>query len=218
MDLIILFLTFGILFLGELGDKTQLIVFNLALEYEKFYKVGIGVTIGFALIVTIGVVFGIIITRLIPLFIISIVSAIIFILIGILEARSLKSLYLERRKLKSEQNLKKDIEINDNEDTNIFKNRLIKLRKNPYLAGCIFIFLMELGDKTQILTITLASRYHHPIEVWLGAFFALICVAWIGILFGAIIARKVSKFHLKLISSSVFIIIGLLTIITTIIT
>ncbi len=216
MDLFILFLTFGILFLGELGDKTQLIVFNLALEYEKFYKVGIGVTIGFALIVTIGVVFGIIITRFIPLFIISLVSAIIFILIGILEARSLKKLYFERSKSKSGEILTKDIEIDDNEITHNFKNKLVKLRNNPYLAGFIFILLMELGDKTQILTITMASRYPNPIEVWLGAFFALICVAWIGILFGAIIAKKISKFYLKLISSSVFIIIGLLTLITSI--
>ncbi|MFX0073159.1 MAG: TMEM165/GDT1 family protein, partial [Candidatus Hermodarchaeota archaeon] len=160
MDLIILFITFGILFLGELGDKTQLIVFNLALEYEKFYKVGIGVTIGFALIVTIGVVFGIIITRFIPITIISFVSALIFILIGILEARSLKKLYLERKFSKSGEILE-----GDNQSTNSFKNKFAKLRRNPYLAGFIFIFLMELGDKTQILTITLASRYNRPIEV-----------------------------------------------------
>ena len=74
MDITILLITYGILFLGELGDKTQLIVFNLALEYKKFYKVGIGVTIGFALIVTIGVFFGAIITQFIPIFIVSIVS------------------------------------------------------------------------------------------------------------------------------------------------
>ncbi len=35
------------------------------------------------------------------------------------------------------------------------------------------LFLGELGDKTQLLTITMASRYPHPIEVWLGSFFAL---------------------------------------------
>jgi len=218
MDFIIFFLTFGILFLGELGDKTQLIVFNLALEYKKFYKVGIGVTFGFAIIVTIGVVFGIIITRFIPLSIISLVSALIFILIGILEAHSLKKLYLERIKSKSGENSTIEVEIDVKEGVNNFKNKLVKLKRNPYLAGFIFIFLMELGDKTQILTITLASRYPNPIEVWLGAFFALICVAWIGILFGAIIASKISRFHLKLISSSVFIIIGLLTLITLIFT
>ena len=75
MDWVTFFITYGILFLGELGDKTQLIVFNLALEYKKFYKVGIGVTIGFVILVTIGVFFGTVITRFLPLFLISIVSA-----------------------------------------------------------------------------------------------------------------------------------------------
>lgn len=52
MDIATILITYGILFLGELGDKTQLIVFNLALEYKKFYKVGIGVAFGFAFIGT----------------------------------------------------------------------------------------------------------------------------------------------------------------------
>ena len=95
MDILTFFITYGILFLGELGDKTQLIVFNLALEYKKFYKVGIGVTFGFVLLVTIGVFFGTVITRFVPLFIISIISGIIFIIIGIFEALNLKKLYLE---------------------------------------------------------------------------------------------------------------------------
>ena len=86
MDIVIILLTYGILFLSELGDKTQLIVFNLALEYKKFYKVGIGITIVFALLVTIGVFFGVVITQFVPLFIISLISGIIFIIIGILEA------------------------------------------------------------------------------------------------------------------------------------
>lgn len=97
MDIAIILLTYGILFLGELGDKTQLIVFNLALEYKKFYKVGIGVTTGFALLVTIGIFFGVIITQFIPLSIISLISGIVFIIIGILEARNLKRIYLEKK-------------------------------------------------------------------------------------------------------------------------
>jgi len=61
----VLLIVFGLLFIGELGDKTQLIVFNLALEFNKFYKVGIGATIAFALLVSIGVFFGAVITNFI---------------------------------------------------------------------------------------------------------------------------------------------------------
>ena len=213
MDIAILLITYGILFIGELGDKTQLIVFNLALEYKKFYKVGIGVTLGFVLLVTIGVFFGTIITKFIPLFIISIVSGIVFIIIGIIEAFNLKSVYLERKK--SEKGMNERNALNNltkkPEDSPL---KVSKLKNNPYLAGFIYIFLMELGDKTQILTITLASKDNAPIEVWIGSFLALISVAWIGILLGASIARKVSKFYLKLISTTIFIIVGILILIT----
>ncbi|MFX0034823.1 MAG: TMEM165/GDT1 family protein [Candidatus Hermodarchaeota archaeon] len=213
MDIVTLFITYGILFLGELGDKTQLIVFNLALEYKKFYKVGIGVTIGFAFLVTIGVFFGTVITQFVPLFIISIVSGIVFILIGVLEARNLKKFYLEHKKGK-DNSIEPISDNNQPEDTKNLTSRFHKFKNNPYLAGFIYIFIMELGDKTQILTITLASRYGLPLEVWLGSFLALISVAWIGILFGGFIATKVPKFYLKLISTSIFIFVGILILIT----
>ncbi len=213
MDVVTLFFTYGILFLGELGDKTQLIVFNLALEYKKFYKVGIGVTIGFAILVTIGVFFGAVITQFIPIFIISIVSGIVFIVIGLLESRKLKELYLERKKTASDLSNYNNNDFKP-EDANKVHSKLGKLKNNPYLAGFIYIFIMELGDKTQILTITLSSIYAFPIEVWLGAFLALVSVAWIGILLGAFIARKVPKFYLKLISTAIFLFVGIIIIIS----
>lgn len=215
MEWIVFFLVFGILFLGELGDKTQLIIFNLSLEHEKPYKVGIGATLGFAVIVTIGVFFGIVITKIIPISIIAIVSGIVFIIIGILETRGLKELYSERKQnissneIQGNDSNKEDIEENDS-------SLLSKIKKNPYFAGFSFIFLMELGDKTQILTITLASIYPYPFEVWLGSFLALITLAWMGAFFGASIARKVPKFHLKLASVVIFISIGFFILITSI--
>lgn len=205
MDFLTILITYGILFIGELGDKTQLIVFNLALEYPKFYKVGIGASLGFAVIVTLGVFFGALITAFIPVFIISIISGIIFIVIGLLESRNLKTLYRENKqgKINSESLVN-----NINSDGSSEKSKFAKLKRNPYLAGFFAIFIMELGDKTQLLTITLASVYAAPIEVWLGSFFALITVAWIGILLGGFIARKVPKFYLKLISVALFIFVG----------
>jgi len=217
VEILTFFITFGILFLGELGDKTQLIVFNLALEYDNAWKVGLGVTLGFAAVVTLGVFFGVIITNFIPLSIIAFFSGIIFIIIGLLEARNLKDLIETRKKSSIEEeknNNRNEIKSKINNNGSV---KFSKMRKNPYLAGFIFIFLMELGDKTQILTITLSSMYPHPLEVWLGSFFALISLAWMGVFFGALIARKIPKFHLKLISVFIFIIIGIIIIIASII-
>ncbi|MFX1281764.1 MAG: TMEM165/GDT1 family protein, partial [Promethearchaeota archaeon] len=200
MDFTTILIVYGILFVGELGDKTQLIVFNLALEHDKFYKVGLGVTFGFVILVSIGVFFGTIITKFIPVFIISIISGVVFILIGIIEAFNIKTNYLKR----------KNPELNDNNKNSSNKiskistetsSKFSKLTANPYFSGFIYIFLMELGDKTQLLTISLASIYDAPIEVWLGSFLALISVAWIGILLGGFIAKKVSKFYLKILST-----------------
>ena len=214
MDIAVFLIAYGILFIGELGDKTQLIVFNLALEYKKFYKVGIGATLGFAVIVTIGILFGSIITEFVPLGLISLISGLLFIAIGLIELRNIKSLYLNERRLKP---LNKNSMQNNSEKEETKSKEAVKfvwLKKNPYIAGFGFIFLMELGDKTQLLTISLASIYAAPFEVWLGAFLALVSVAWIGIFAGAAIAKKVPKFYLKVVAVSIFILVGVLVLIS----
>jgi len=200
-------LTYGILFIGELGDKTQLIVFNLSLEYQKSYKIGIGATIGFGVIVSIGLLLGSVITSLFPISLITIISGIVFIIIGGLETLNLRKLLIEKRK----------VEINESEIIQKGQHeavRFSKLRNNPYLAGFGFIFLMELGDKTQILTITLASVYPYPFEVWLGSFLALSSLAWMGVFIGAFIAKKVPKVYLKIISIIIFLSVGIITLFT----
>ena len=214
MDIAVFLIAYGILFIGELGDKTQLIVFNLALEYKKFYKVGIGATLGFAVIVTIGILFGSLITEFVPLGLISLISGLLFIAIGLIELRNIKSLYLNERRLKP---LNKNSMQNNSEKEETKSKEAVKfvwLKKNPYIAGFGFIFLMELGDKTQLLTISLASIYAALFEVWLGAFLALVSVAWIGIFAGAAIAKKVPKFYLKVVAVSIFILVGVLVLIS----
>lgn len=213
MDWLILFITYGILFLGELGDKTQLIVFNLTLEYDKSYKVGIGATLGFALIVSLGVIFGAVITQYIDLSIITLLSGILFLVIGLLELPKIRKLYREKQN-KKKHNAITVSSSGINETNENVTSKLSKLKKNAYLAGFFFIFIMELGDKTQILTITLTSVYSSPLEVWIGSFLALTTLAWMGVFLGAIIAKKVPKLYLAVISAIIFIGIGFITIIT----
>ena len=137
-------------------------------------------------------------------------------IIGVIEARHLKKFYNERKDPNLHPNHKnKEQPIKPDNDDGI-QSRFSRLRKNPYIAGFSFIFLMELGDKTQLLTITLASIYPYPLEVWLGAFLALISLAWMGVFFGGIVAQKIPKFYLKLVTVVIFIFIGVVILITSI--
>ena len=215
MEWMIFLSVFGIIFLGELGDKTQLIVFNISIEHEKSYKVAIGAMIGFATIVTLAIILGNFIQMFIPISFIAIISGIIFIVIGFIEIRDLKELYKGNAKTEDggSSNIKEYPLKEDNSKQSSF---ISKMRRNPYFAGFFFIFLMELGDKTQILTITLASIYPNPFEVWLGSFLALSSLAWLGAYLGEFIAQKVPKFYLKIISILIFIIIGIIVILTSI--
>ena len=212
MDWNILLITFGILFLGELGDKTQLIVFNLTLEHEKSYKVGIGATLGFALIVSLGVIIGTFIAQLVDLSIITLLSGILFLVIGLFGLPKIKKYYHERQEKKVNNKII-DNSSGKKDSNEILTSKLSKLKSNAYFAGFLFIFIMELGDKTQLLTISLTSRFSSPLEVWIGSFLALITLAWMGVFLGAIIAKKVPKLYLALLSTTIFISIGSITII-----
>jgi len=214
MDLATLFSTFGILFLGELGDKTQLIIFDLSLKYEKSWMVGIGATLGFAVIVTIGVILGGIITDVIPVFIISLVGGIIFIVLGIFEARGIRELWIERKNSLKQINAIKHNSFNQEIKRSKWFSKLSKLTDNAVLSSFLFIFLMELGDKTQILTISLASVNPSLFEIWLGSILALSFLAWLGVFLGALIVKKIPKLYIKLFSSTLFIFIGIILLIS----
>ncbi|HDZ54335.1 MAG TPA: TMEM165/GDT1 family protein [Candidatus Nealsonbacteria bacterium] len=181
------------------------------LEHEKSYKIGIGATIGFAVIVSLGVFLGAVITKFIPISTIAIISGIIFMVLGIIEIPKIKKLYHEKSAKLLDNISEKDEGVEDSDLNESVPSKLSKLKKNPYFAGFIFIFVMELGDKTQVLTITLASVYSSTIEVWIGSFLALASLAWMGVFFGAFIAKKIPKLYLKLGSAIIFISIGLIT-------
>ncbi len=82
MDLRAFAVTFGLVFLAELGDKTQLTTMMLAARTRS--PILIFAAAGLALVISslIGVVFGEALTRLIPLRYIQIGAGISFVLIG----------------------------------------------------------------------------------------------------------------------------------------
>ena len=73
----------------------------------------------------------------------------------------------------------------------------------------VAVFLAEIGDKTQLTTITLSSTTNKPLAVFIGSSFALILATLLGALAGGSIANLIPDFLLKLLSGIVFLILGI---------
>ena len=84
MDLRVLFTTFGIIFLAEMGDKTQLAAMTMAAQTKRPWAVFIGASVALAAVSGLGVIVGSLIGDYIPLVWVKRVAAIAFITIGIL--------------------------------------------------------------------------------------------------------------------------------------
>ena len=73
----------------------------------------------------------------------------------------------------------------------------------------VTVFLAEMGDKTQLTTITLSSTTNKPLAVFIGSSLALISATLLGALAGGSIANLIPAFLLKLLSGIVFLLIGI---------
>ena len=76
--------TFILVFLAELGDKTQLSTMLLAAHNESYFSVFLGAALALILNAVIGVYLGSIISKSLPLYYIHLGGGIAFIILGIL--------------------------------------------------------------------------------------------------------------------------------------
>jgi putative Ca2+/H+ antiporter (TMEM165/GDT1 family) len=84
MDLRVLFTTFGIIFLAEMGDKTQLAAMTMAAQTKRPWAVFIGASVALAAVSALGVIVGSVIGDYVPLIWVKRIAAIAFIAIGVL--------------------------------------------------------------------------------------------------------------------------------------
>ena len=84
MDLRVLFTTFGIIFLAEMGDKTQLAAMTMAAQTKRPWAVFIGASVALAAVSALGVIVGSVIGDYVPLLWVKRIAAIAFIAIGVL--------------------------------------------------------------------------------------------------------------------------------------
>lgn len=218
--------SFGLIFVAELGDKTQLAILTLSAKYG-FRHVFMGAAAAFALLNALAVSVGVALYELVPEKAIKYAVSAAFILFGLF-------MLLPERKREgkgaavsevdgdlipqSRADPEGDREGNDAEapggrdEDNERSPRLpagaviAKKARGPFLM----VGLMELGDKTQLSLLALAAKYSYPALVFAGGTLALWATSLIGALVGAGLGRVIPQAWMRRISGVIFIAFGII--------
>ena len=84
MDWRVLLTTFGVIFLAEMGDKTQIAAMTMAAQEKRPWAVFIGAALALVAVSAIGVIVGTVLSQYLPLDWIKRVAGGAFIIIGVL--------------------------------------------------------------------------------------------------------------------------------------
>lgn len=166
--------------LAEMGDKTQLLAMAFATRFPA-QTVLSAVFVATLLNHALAVAAGRLLTNVIPLDVISLTAALSFILFGLWTIRG------------------DTLEGEDRQRSSF----------GPFLTVAIAFFLAELGDKTQLATISLAVKYSDdPIAVLLGTTAGMVVADSIGIVIGIVLGKRLPDTLIRLVSAGVFIVFG----------
>lgn len=171
---------FVLVFVAEIGDKTQLMLMTLAAKYTVMQML-LGILLGVTVNHGAAVLIGCYLSNLIEGSLLQLFAGFIFIVFGILTI-----LYDE-----------------DDEKSRSFKF-------GPILTTALTFLLGEMGDKTQLTCMTLAMEAHHPALVLAGSVSGMIAIGMVGIIIGTTLTKYVPSNIIKIISGMVFILFGLM--------
>ncbi len=179
--ILVLAMSFFSVIVAEIGDKSQVMTISLASKYDN-KSVFLGIFSGMAIITVLGVVAGSIILQYIPIIFVKFAASAVFIVFGIFT-----------------------IFFQDGEEEEEVKS---ERKGNGLTTSFLFSLLAELGDKTQLLVITLTARYGEPILVLIGALSGLATIIGLGVIFGSKLGEIFKKDRIDLIAGCLFLILG----------
>ena len=185
-------IAFLLIFVSELGDKTQLLVLSFSSKL-KTKTILLGVALGSLLSHGIAIMFGSFlgnIDNLIFQYVLKIVTYLSFIVFGIVTL------------------VKSD---NTKEDSNSNNNKNLKSNLSYIFFIALTIAIGELGDKTFLASIGLGIEYFsYKISLICGAIAGMIISDLIAIIFGKALAHKIPENIMQKLSGILFLIFGFL--------
>ncbi|MBW0105487.1 TMEM165/GDT1 family protein [Pseudonocardia sp. KRD-291] len=176
------FISFGVIFVAELGDKSQLMALTFATRYKPL-PVLIGITIATSVVHLVSVAVGYGLGAAIPTGWISLVAAVAFLGFGAWTLRG--------------------DSLSDDEEAKAQKSG-----GSAVVAASVAFFLAELGDKTMLATITLATQ-HGWFGVWLGSTVGMVIADALAIVVGRHLGRRLPERVIAVGAATLFVVFGL---------
>jgi putative Ca2+/H+ antiporter (TMEM165/GDT1 family) len=175
------FLSFGVIFVAELGDKSQLMALAFAARY-KALPILVGITVATALVHGFSVAIGALVGHALPTRAITIVAGIAFLGFAAWTLRG--------------------DELSDDE-----AERAGRGDHSAIVAASVAFFLAELGDKTMLATITLATD-HGLVGVWAGSTAGMVAADALAIGVGKILGARLPERVIRIGASVLFVVFG----------
>ena len=176
------FQAFVLVFVAEMGDKSQLLAMTFATRYPV-KKVLIGMLAGALLNDGLAVMLGSLVSSFVPMNTIQLIAGFAFILFA------LWSLRMEEEEEEEEGSQ--------------------KFKFGPVLTVATAYFIGEFGDKTQLTAIALASDAGSPLAVLAGTVLGMLATGGIGIFIGKKLGDRMPELAIKLTSAAVFLFFGI---------
>ena len=175
-------ISLGVIFVAELGDKSQLMALTFATRYRPV-PVLIGITVATAIVHLVSVTVGAVLGLALPTRALSFAAGIAFFGFAAWTLRG--------------------DELSDEEEAKAERSSGSAI----FAVGGAFM-LAELGDKTMLATITLATD-HGFLGTWLGSTIGMVAADALAILLGAQLAMRLSERTIKYGAAALFAVFGL---------
>lgn len=176
-----LWLSFAVIFVAELGDKSQLMAMTFATRY-RFWTVILAITAATAVVHLFSVALGNVVGLALPTGPINIIAGTAFVGFGIWTLRG--------DKLTEEE-----------------ESRAARTTRSAFFAVAIAFFLAELGDKTMLATVTLATT-EDWFGTWVGSTLGMVAADALAIGVGAVLGRQLPEKVVRIGASMLFFIFG----------
>ena len=171
--------------LAEMGDKTQLVTLAFASRFSARLVLS-GIFVATLLVHLFSVAIGELLGLALPTFWIGLAAGLAFIGFGLWTIRGDRL---------------------DDETTDARHRRF-----GPFLTVAITFFLAELGDKTMLATVTLASQLRDFAPVWLGSTIGMVVADGLAVVVAIVAGRALPERAIRYGAAGIFVVSGLATI------